>query len=140
MAVAISAGELEDVLARAAFARVYDFRLHSFSPGECVIEVPFKPELERPGGIVAGTAYMTAADVVFWLAIVTRLGVAAETSVTVNMTTAFLSPAREEPFRAAGRVLRQGRTLVYGTAECATLDGKLLPHHTLTYTRGHPRQ
>jgi uncharacterized protein (TIGR00369 family) len=136
MAVAISAGQLEEVLARAAFARVYDFRLHSFGDGECVIEVPFKEQLERPGGIVAGTAYMTAADVVFWLAIVTRLGVDAESSVTVNMSTAFLSSARREAFRATGRVLREGRNLVYGIAECATVDGRLLSHHTLTYTRG----
>ena len=136
MAVAISAGQLEEVLARAAFARVYDFRLHSFADGECVIEVPFNPDLERPGGIVAGTAYMTAADVVFWLAIVTRLGLEAETSVTVNMSTAFLSSARREPFQAKGRILREGRNLIYGTAECATAQGKLLTHHTLTYTRG----
>jgi uncharacterized protein (TIGR00369 family) len=136
MAVAISAGQLEEVLARAAFARVYDFRLHSFGDGECVIEVPFNPDLERPGGIVAGTAYMTAADVVFWLAIVTRLGLEAETSVTVNMSTAFLSSARRESFRAKGRVLREGRNLIYGTAECVTAEGKLLTHHTLTYTRG----
>ena len=136
MAVAISAGQLEEVLARAAFARVYDFRLHSFADGECVIEVPFNPDLERPGGIVAGTAYMTAADVVFWLAIVTRLGLEAETSVTVNMSTAFLSSARREPFQAKGRILREGRNLIYGTAECATAEDKLLTHHTLTYTRG----
>ena len=84
MAVAIEAGQLEDVLARAAFARVYGFRLHSFGDGECVIEVPFNRDLERPGGIVAGTAYMTAADVVFWLAIVTRRGLDAESAVTVN--------------------------------------------------------
>ena len=135
MAVAISAGQLQEVLARAAFARVYGFRLHSFGVGECVIEVPFNPDLERPGGIVAGTAYMTAADVVFWLAIVTRLGVEAEASVTVNMSTAFLSSARQESFLASGRVLREGRNLVYGTAECMTRDGRLLTHHTLTYTR-----
>ena len=54
MAVAISAGQLEELLGRAAFARVYDFRLHSFAEGECVIEVPFNRELERPGGILTG--------------------------------------------------------------------------------------
>ena len=139
MAVAISAGQLEDVLARAAFARVYGFRLHSFGTGECVIEVPFNADLERPGGIVAGTAYMTAADVVFWLAIVTRLGLDGEASVTVNMTTSFLSSARQEAFLATGRVLREGRSLIYGTAECTSLDGRLLTHHTLTYTRAHAR-
>jgi uncharacterized protein (TIGR00369 family) len=133
MAVAISAQELEEVLGRAAFARVYGFRLHSFADGECVVEVPFTRELERPGGIIAGTAYMTAADVVFWLAMVTRMGPAAEAAVTSQMTTAFLSSAREEPFLAEGKVLKEGRRLVYGQAECRSLDGRLLTHHTLTY-------
>src|SRR5918911_4194657 len=106
MAVAVSAGELEEVLGRAAFARVYRFRLRSFAEGECVIEVPFKPGLERPGGIVAGTAYMTAADVAFWLAIVTRVGAEGEATVTSQMNTAFLSSVREEPFLARARVLK----------------------------------
>jgi uncharacterized protein (TIGR00369 family) len=133
--VAVSAHQLEAVLDRAAFARPFGFRLRSFGDGECVIEVPFSAVLERPGGIVAGTAYMTAADVVFWLAIVARHGVEAETAVTSQMTTAFLGSARGEPFQARGRVLSEGRRLVYGEAECTGLDGRLLTHHTLTYIR-----
>jgi uncharacterized protein (TIGR00369 family) len=135
MAVAISADQLQEVLGRAAFARVYDFRLRSFSDGECVIEVPFKADLERPGGIVAGTAYMTAADVAFWLAMVTRHGLEAESAVTSQMTTAFLAAAREEPFLTRARVLKDGRRLVYGEAECRTEAGRLLSHHTITYVR-----
>src|SRR5918912_3561521 len=104
MAVAVTAGPLGKGLGRAAFARVYRFRLRSFAEGECEIEVPFKPDLERPGGIVAGTAYMTAADVAFWLAIVTRLGAEGEATVTSQMTTAFLSSVRGEPFIARARV------------------------------------
>ena len=139
MAVAITAGQLEEVLSRAAFAAVYDFRLRAFAEGECVIEVPFKRELERPGGIVAGTAYMTAADVAFWLAIVTRLGAQGEASVTSQMTSAFLSSAREEPFLARARVLKSGRRLIYGVAECTTEAGRLLSHHTLTYATAEAR-
>jgi uncharacterized protein (TIGR00369 family) len=139
MAVSVSAHQLEQVLERAAFARPFGFRLRSFDDGECVIEVPFSPELERPGGIVAGTAYMTAADVVFWLAIVTRHGLEAETAVTSQMTTAFLAPARNEAFLARGRVLNEGRRLVYGEAECTAVDGRLLTHHTLTYIRTQAR-
>jgi uncharacterized protein (TIGR00369 family) len=139
MAVLTSARQLEEVLARAAFASVYDFRLRSFADGECVIEVPFKPELERPGGIVAGPAFMTAADVAFWLALVTRRGSEAEPAVTSHMTTAFLSPARQEPFLAHARILKEGRRQVYGEVECKDITGRLLTHHTLTYALPVPR-
>src|SRR5438270_977973 len=139
MAVAISAGQLEELLGRAAFARVYDFRLHSFAEGECVIEVPFNSELKRPGGIVAGSAYMAAADVAFWLAITTVLGEEGEATVTSQMTTAFLSSAREETFLARARVLKTGRRLVYGEVECTTEADRLLTHHTLTYARAEAR-
>ena len=65
--------ELERVLAESAFARIYDLRLQSFASGECTLRIPFQQNLERPGGIVAGSIFMTAADVAMWLAIMTLL-------------------------------------------------------------------
>ena len=114
---------------RASVARVGD--------GECELAVPYHPEHDRPGGIVSGQLYMHAADVAFWFAIKTTLGLD-DGSVTSQMTTAFLGSAREEGFTCRARVLRVGRRLVYGTAECAAGD-RLLTHHTLTYARAAPR-
>jgi acyl-coenzyme A thioesterase PaaI-like protein len=54
------------------------------------------------------------------------------------MTTAFLASAREEPFLACARVLKDGRRLVYGEVRCTTEAGRLLTHHTLTYVRTAP--
>ena len=54
---------------------------------------------------------------------------------THTLDTAFLSPARAEDFDCKATVLRWGRRLVYGTAECRNLEGKLLTHHTLNYVR-----
>ncbi len=51
------------------------------------------------------------------------------------MKTNFLSSAREEDFRCHAKVLKLGRRLVYGVAECTTLEGKLLTHNTITYIR-----
>jgi acyl-coenzyme A thioesterase PaaI-like protein len=77
---------------------------------------------------------MAVVDVAMWLAIKTKLGID-DDSVTVEMKTSFLGSARKQSFRCTARVLKLGRQLVYGSAECVNDQGKLLTHHTLTYIR-----
>ena len=134
MALAVSEAELRAILAAAPFTRAYGFRLASIREGQCVLDVPFRKTFERPGGIVSGQVFMAAADVAMWFAIMTRLG-KTDRSVTAQMSTSFLGVARREPFRCAARVLKLGRRLVYGVAECVSADGKLLAHHGVTYAR-----
>ena len=137
MRLAVSAAALDRLLARTAFTRAYGFRVAELGAGECLIEVPFHSRFERPGGIVSGQVFMTAADVAMWLAIKTVLG-RRDGSVTAGMTTTFLRPVRRRAFRCRARVLKLGRRLVYGVAESVAGDGALLAHHTLTYARPEP--
>jgi uncharacterized protein (TIGR00369 family) len=130
----ITRDELQALASSAVFARDYDFRVTAFAEGECTVDVPFHVGLERPGGVVGGPAFMAAADVTMWLAILTRLG-AGDGSVTASLTTAFVGAARRESFRCTARVLKLGRRLIHGVAECVTTDGRLLTHHTVTYMR-----
>jgi uncharacterized protein (TIGR00369 family) len=130
----ITEEELKHVLSESAFARIYDFKLQSFGRGKCALAVPFQPALERPGGIVAGSVFMTAADVAMWLAIMTLLGKDALT-VTTELKTTFLSSARQEDVTCTAEILKLGQSLIYGVAECRNLTGKLLTHHTITYIR-----
>ena len=51
------------------------------------------------------------------------------------MKTSFLAAAKQQDFRCRARILKLGKRLVYGVAECVSLDRKLLTHHTLTYIR-----
>jgi len=134
MSVACSEAELEQLLASVAFTRNFGFTLHEISDGQCAIDVPFQPAFERPGGIVSGQVFMAAADVAMWLAIKTRLGLA-DSSVTAEMKTNFLGSARREGFRCTAKVLKLGRRLIYGVAECVDSKGQLLAHHTLSYIR-----
>jgi uncharacterized protein (TIGR00369 family) len=129
----ITVSSLNELLTAHEFTRRMRMRVVSLGDGECVIEVPYLPEYDRPGGIVSGQVYAHAADVAFWLAIKTRLGMD-DASVTSSMTTAFLGSASREPLACRARVLRLGRRLVYGTAECLAGD-RLVAHHTLTYAR-----
>ena len=126
--------DLAALLRDTEFTRTYGFALHAIGDGTCALDVPFRKAFERPGGIVSGQVFMAAADVAMWLAIMTKLG-RQDTSVTAEMSTAFLGAAREEPFRCTARILKLGRRLIYGVAESAAADGRLLAHHTITYAR-----
>ena len=126
--------DLNQVLADTPFLKAYAFRVESTAPGECTLRVPFKPALERPGGIVSGMTLMGAADVAMWLAIMTLRGVE-ERWVTSDMKTAFLKSARSEDISCSARVLKSGKRTMYGTAECRSEDAGLIAHHVLTYTR-----
>ena len=132
--LAVSEEELIEALSESAFARIYNFRLHSFGNGECTLWMPFQESIERPGGIVAGSVFMTAADVAMWLAIMTLLGIEAMT-VTTELNTAFLNSARRVDIKCTAKVLKLGKSLIYGTAECNDMGGRLLTHHTITYIR-----
>lgn len=135
MNLACNEEELAQLLAEVAFTRNFGFRLHSIADGQCSIDVPFQEAFDRPGGIVSGQVFMAAADVAMWLAIKTRLGLA-DGSVTAEMKTNFLGVAKREAFRCTARILKLGRRLIYGTAECVDGHGRLLAHSTITYIRG----
>jgi acyl-coenzyme A thioesterase PaaI-like protein len=83
---------------------------------------------------VSGPIFMAAADAATWLAILTRRG-AKEMWVTADFGTAFLRAARAERFTCRARILKLGRQLAYGVAECVRADGAILTHHTVTYAR-----
>jgi acyl-coenzyme A thioesterase PaaI-like protein len=132
--LAVSKAELQRLLSEQSFLRHYNFRVRSIAAGECVITVPFRRSFERPGGIVSGLVFMAAADVAMWFAIKTLLGLD-DGCVTAEMKTSFLAAAKEQDFRCRAEILKLGKRLVYGVAECASADRKLLTHHTLTYIR-----
>jgi uncharacterized protein (TIGR00369 family) len=129
----VDPAELNRLLDAHEFTRRMGMRVVALGEGTCELEIPYRPEHDRPGGIVSGQVYMHAADVAFWLAIKTRLGLG-DGSVTSSMTTAFLGSASGEALRCRAEVLKLGRRLVYGCADCSA-GGRPLTHHTLTYAR-----
>jgi uncharacterized protein (TIGR00369 family) len=128
------APELSRLLGSAPFNDYYQFRLAGARDGECTIDVTFRADFERPGGVVAGPVFMAAADVAIWLAILSRTGVD-QTWLTTDLQTAFLRAARREGFSCRARLLKLGQRQAYAVAECVRSDGTLLTHHTGTYAR-----
>ena len=125
---------LQQLLDRSRFLRPYGFRVVTASRAKCTLELPHKPSLERPGGIINGPALMAAADCAMWLAIKARIGVQND-ALTSELTTAFLAPAKGEHVYCTARILKMGRRRIYGVAECHGEKGNLFSHHTLTYVR-----
>jgi acyl-coenzyme A thioesterase PaaI-like protein len=126
--------ELEAVLGSARFNSYFRFRVGVVAAGECTIEVDFHEDFERPGGVVSGPVFMAAADAATWLAVLTRRGTK-ELWVTADFGTQFLRAARAERFACRARILKLGRRIAYGVAECVRPDGTVLTHHTVTYAR-----
>ncbi|MHB8644255.1 MAG: PaaI family thioesterase [Thermomicrobiales bacterium] len=134
MDLAVTEAALQDLLEASPFNRPYGFRVQSIGDGICAVAVPFQFTYERPDGLISGPVFMAAADVTMWLAIMTKTGII-DHLVTVEMKTNFLSGARAEDVLCTAKVLKLGRRLIYGTAECTSSAGKLLTHHTVTYIR-----
>jgi uncharacterized protein (TIGR00369 family) len=131
--VLVQVAELDTLLRSLPFTRRLAIKVIELGDGTCTVRVPFKKAFERPGGIVSGDVYMTAADVAFWLAIKTFAGLD-DSSVTSQLNTAFLAAARREPIDCRATVLKRGRRVVYGVAECMAGE-RLLTHHTISYMR-----
>jgi acyl-coenzyme A thioesterase PaaI-like protein len=125
---------LQQLLDRSRFLRAYGFRLRKIGRQGCTLELPHKPALERPGGIINGPALMAAADCAMWLAIKARIGVDND-ALTSELNTAFLAPAKGEHVYCTARILKMGRRRIYGVAECHGKGGNLFSHHTVTYVR-----
>jgi len=129
-----SKAALRNLLGRARFVGGYGLKLVAVSDAECTIAMPFRRAFERPGGTVNGPAFMAAADCAMWLAIKRHIGMEHD-AVTAELNTAFLNAARRETVYCTARVLKLGKRVIYGTAECHDRRGKLFTHHSVTYAR-----
>src|SRR5207245_1591303 len=58
--------QLQALLDRSRFLRPYRFRVVAVKKGKCTLELPHRPVLERPGGIINGPALMAAPNAARW--------------------------------------------------------------------------
>ena len=125
---------LQALLDRSRFLRPYGFRVVALKKNQCTLELPHRPALERPGGIINGPALMAAADCAMWLAIKAEIGIEND-ALTSDLNTTFLAPAKGEHVYCTASILKMGRRRIYGVAKCHGRRGNLFSHHTLTYVR-----
>ena len=101
--------------------------------GEARLVLPFSPALVRVGGTVCGQALMAAADTAMVIAISSALG-GFRPMATVSQNTSFMRAISGVEVEIAARVLKPGRSLVFGEIEMrAAGDERLSAHVTTTY-------
>lgn len=107
-------------------------KVRAVRAGEVALALPVTPELVHVGGILCGQATMAAADTAMVLAIGADLG-QFRPMTTVQLQTSFLKPISGAEAHVTARVLRRGKSLVFGEIEISGADGKLAAHATTTY-------
>ena len=133
MATQLSVTQAQAVLDASGFGPWWGFQVLSVEAGVARLSLKSRPELLRPGGVLQGGCAMTLADVTCWIAVMSLSGTD-DPSVTQQMTTTFLRPARTD-LTCVSTVLKPGRRISYAEASVMDTDGKLITHHTLSYLR-----
>jgi uncharacterized protein (TIGR00369 family) len=101
--------------------------------GEARLRLPFSDSLVRVGGTICGQALMSAADTAMVIAISSALG-GFKPMATVSQNTSFMRPIAGSGVEIIARVLKPGRTLVFGEVELrAEGDSRIAAHVTTTY-------
>ena len=115
-----------------------ELRLLEARAGEVVLALPIMPRHVHGGGVLCGQTMMAAADTAMILAICSP-DADFRPMTTVQLQTNFLRPitgsttAQAGEARVVARVLRRGKSLVFGAVELLDTEGRLAAHATTTY-------
>ena len=117
----------------APWVRDLNLQVECIGDGVAELRLPFDRKLTHVAGIVCGQVYMAAADTAMVLAVSSAVG-GFKPMTTVSLNTSFVRPVSAGDVKVTARVLRKGKSLIYGDIELADQDGKLVAHATTTYT------
>ena len=118
----------------ADWVRELEMRVIEARAGEVVLLLPVTPRHVHAGGVLCGQTMMAAADTAMVLAVLTQLG-GFKPMTTVQLQTSFLRPVAGSSgsARVVARVLRMGKSLVFGEVQVLDTGGELAAHATTTY-------
>lgn len=118
----------------AAWVRELALRVDAIDGDAVRLTLPVAPRHVHGGGVLCGQTLMAAADTAMVLSISAALG-GFRPMTTVQLQTSFLRPIAGDSGAAAitARVLRKGKSLVFGEIQIADARGQLAAHATTTY-------
>ncbi|EZQ01694.1 esterase [Candidatus Acidianus copahuensis] len=100
-----------------------DFKVLEVNKGFARIEIPYKKELCRRGGVIHGGVIMTAMDITGGIATFSvNDGI---DQVTQELKVNFLEPMYKGPFTVEGKVIRKGKTTVIVEITFKDVEGKI---------------
>jgi uncharacterized protein (TIGR00369 family) len=106
--------------------------IESINRDEVVMKLPYNDRLCRIGGIVCGQSLMALIDTC--MVYVCFIGHNKFINcATVNQNTSFLRPAIDTDVTATGKLVKSGRTLVFGEVLLTDKNAKSICQATLTY-------
>jgi uncharacterized protein (TIGR00369 family) len=116
------------------------FKVETVGAGSCRLRMPFRAEMVRPGGTIAGPATMTLADCAMY-GVVLGMKRDALMAVTSNLSIHFLRAPKQADLVAEGKLLRLGRRLaVIEVAIFSEGEEEPVAHATGTYALPTPTQ
>ena len=132
--------QARDFLRRNFAPWIHDMGLEfeAIGGGSVRLRLPASEHLNRIGGIVSGQALMAMADTAMMFAVASQLGEYRDMA-TVSQNTSFLRAIGGADVICEARVLKAGRSLVFGEATMFA-DGSDQPaaHATMTYALAPP--
>lgn len=121
-------------------AAILGLKVETLDYGRTVVRMPFRRDLIRPGGTVAGPALMGLADFAMYVVVLSQIG-PVELAVTTNLNINFLRKPGEADVLADARSLKLGKRLAVLDVTLYS-DGESEPvaHVTGTYSIPPPDQ
>ncbi len=121
----------------ALWVQALKLRVTACDSGSASLTMPFDASLVRGGtplgGFICGQALMSAADTAMVIAISSALG-GFKPMATVSQNTSFMRAIADKDVEIIARVLKPGKSLVFGEIEMrAAGDERLAVHATTTY-------
>jgi len=97
------------------------------------MRLPFRPELNQPGGMVHGGAIATLIDTVVVPAIASAYD-QVPAMLTISMTIDYLGALQQQDAIAEGWVEKRGKRTVFCRAEVRSAGGELVTRASLVYS------
>lgn len=131
----ISSAEIERIVRDSLpLAALLGLRVEALEYGRAVARMPFRRDLIRPGGTIAGPALMGLADFVMYVVVLSQIG-PVELAVTTSLNINFLRKPGEADVLAEGRSLKLGKRLaVMEVALLSEGEAEPVAHVTGTYS------
>jgi uncharacterized protein (TIGR00369 family) len=115
------------------WVRELDLQVRAATEDGVTLALPVHARHVHAGGVVCGQTLMAAADTALVLAISHRLG-GFRPQTTVQLQTSFLRPVGKDVAEVSveARILKCGRSLVFGEVTLRLPDGQVAAHATST--------
>ena len=106
----------------------------TISNGGAIVRLPFRKNMIRPGGTIAGPFMMALADVAMYAVVLGVIG-EVQLAVTTSFNINFLHRPLPADLIAQGKLLKAGKRLVVSDVEVHSANNKqIVAHATGTYS------